>query len=171
MAAYLSLLSPGWWAHYCTNPRFIRGRGAHFVNLRSEDPHVSFSYCGREAHSSNGRTGGPSISKLLESTSVKLGSHPIMRSARRLPKQPSPHRGRYRRAHHRHSDRTQIGLKFNYLGLFPETQCSMIAPDSHQSCSHTVPHTPKDRSGGVLRSICGQVLAGQPRRASGAENS
>ena len=65
------------------------------------------------------------------------------------------------------ADRTQL----NYLGLFSETRCSMIAPNDHQSCSHTVPPTPKDGLRVVLRSICSQVLAGQPQRASGAENS
>ena len=54
------------------------------------------------------------------------------------------------------------GLKFNYLEHFKETRCSMIARDDHQSCSPTVPPTLKDRSGVVLRSICDQVLAGQP---------
>ena len=61
--------------------------------------------------------------------------------------------------------------KINYLRHFSGTRCSMIARDDHQRCSHTVPPTPKDRSGVVLRSICGHILARQPRRASGAENS
>ena len=62
------------------------------------------------------------------------------------------------------------GLKFNYLGLFPGARCLVIARDDHQSCSHTAPPTPRDRSGVVLGSICGQFLAEQPRRASGAES-
>ena len=65
-------------------------------------------------------------------------------------------------AHHCHSDGMHIGLKLIYLEHLPETRCSMIALDDHQSCSHTVPPTPKDGLGVVLRSICDQVLAGQP---------
>ena len=49
-----------------------------------------------------------------------------------------------------------------YLEHPPETRCSIIALDDHQSCSPTVPPTPKDGLGVVLRSICDQVLAGQP---------
>ena len=62
------------------------------------------------------------------------------------------------------------GLKFNYLGLFPGARCLIIARDDHQSCSHTAPPTPRDRPGVVLGSTCGQFLAEQPRRASGAES-
>ena len=52
--------------------------------------------------------------------------------------------------------------KFNYLIHLPETRCSMIARDDHQSYSHTVPSTPKDRSGVVLRSN----MRPSPRRAA-----
>ena len=60
-----------------------------------------------------GELADPLARKLLELTSVKLDGHQIIRSARRLPRQPSPHRGRCRRIpspFRRNADQTQIQL-------------------------------------------------------------
>ena len=114
-------------------------------------PFPNNSY-GRALSARSGRSGGPSSSKFHVVTSVKFDGHQFIWSSRRLSRQSSPHRGRCRLApspFRRNADRPKV----NYLRLFPETRCSMIALDDHQSCSHTVPPTPKGSLGVVLSLI------------------